>query len=86
MSRDLQTVTAKNIKFIQELAGMDILAACPHNVKEALHERLLVPIPFQGGWKLSYLSSLLRQLQEAKLMAQVDQVTRLLDLINSLVQ
>ena len=51
VSRDLQSVTAKNIKLIKELADTDILTVGSHNVKEALHEKQAVNIPAQDGWK-----------------------------------
>ena len=56
-----------------------------HNVKEALHEKHVVNIPVQDGWKVKYLSSLLRELQEDKYSVKEDQVKYLQNLIDSLV-
>ena len=84
VSRDLQSVTAKNIKLIKELADTDILTVGSHNVKEALHEKQVVNIPVENGMKVKYLSSLLRELQEAKYSVKEDQVKYLENLIDSL--
>ena len=86
VARDLQTITAKNIRFVEKESETDLWTVSQYVLKQKLHSNQLVDIPIRDRWRVDYLSSLLRQLQEAKLLAQVEQVTRLQDLINSLVQ
>ena len=64
---------------------MDPWMAGPSKLKEALHRNQAVDIPPQDVWKMEYLSSLLRQLQEAKHMVQEAKVTYIQGLIDSLV-
>ena len=85
VARDLQSTTAKNINLLKNTAGMDPWMAGPSKLKEALHRNQVVDIPPQDVWKMEYLRSLLRQLQEAKHIVQKDRVTYLQGLIDSLV-
>ena len=86
VARDLQCVTAKNLKLVSEgAAGLDPWTAGPVKLKEALQRNQLVSTPPQDAWKLPYLRSLLRQLQEAKYLVQEDRVKHTQNLIDSLV-
>ena len=85
VARDLQCVTAKNLKLVGEAAGLDPWTAGPVKLKEPLQMNQLVSTPPQDAWKLPYLRSLLRQLQEAKHLVQEDRVKQTQDLIDSLV-
>ena len=85
VARDLQSTTAKNIKFVRENSGLDPWVTGTGKLKEAIHEHLTVEIPPQDSWKIAYLKSLLTQLQEAKHHVQDDQVKYLQGLIDSLV-
>ena len=86
VARDLQCVTAKNLKLVSEAAaGLDPWTAGPVKLKEVLKRNQLVSTPPQDAWKLPYLRSLLRQLQEAKYLVQEDRVKQTQNLIDSLV-
>ena len=85
VARDLQCVTAKNLKLVGETAGLDPWTVAPVKLKEALQMNQLVSIPPQDAWKLPYLRSLLGQLQEAKYLVQEDRVKQIQNLIDSLV-
>ena len=86
VARDLLSTTAKNIKFIQENSGLDPWAVALGRLRQALVTHQLVDIPHQEAWKVDYLSSLLRQLQEAKNLGQKDRLTYIQDLVDSLVK
>ena len=86
VARDLQTTTAKNIKFVEDSSGMDTWTVGLVKLKEALFNKQLVEIPHLESWKIEYLSSLLRQIQEAKYLGQVDKMIYIQGLIDSLVK
>ena len=84
VSRDMQTTTAKNLRFIEAESGTDPWTVSPAKLKQELHSRQLVNIPTEDEWRIRYMSSLLRQLQEAKHLVQEDKISQLQDLIDSL--
>ena len=86
VARDLQTNTAKNIKLVETVSGTKLWTVGQSKLKKELHCNQMVGIPIRDRWRLAYLSSLLRQLQEAKLYVKEDQITRIQELINSLAQ
>ena len=67
-------------------SGVDVMTVSPAKVKQALHKNLTVEIPEQEEWKIKYLGSLLRQREEAKLYMQEDKLSRLQELIDSLIR
>ena len=85
VSRDLQNVTAKNIKLVQDSALLDPREFGTRRLKEELHRNEAGDVPEQDMWKVAYLSSLLRQLLEAELNVQDDKTTSIQRLIISLV-
>ena len=85
VSRDLQCTTAKNLKMVRDMSGLDPWTAGSWKLKEALHQKQLVDIPHQDVWKVEYLKSLLGQLQLAKQLVQEDRIDYIQDLIDSLV-
>ena len=85
VSRDLRTTTAKNLEFVTRQSEVDVMTVSPAKVKQALHKNLTVEIPEQEEWKIKYLGSLLRQREEAKLYVQEDKLSRLQELIDSLI-
>ena len=85
VSRDLRCTTAKNLKLVRDRSGLDPWTAAPDKLKEALHQNQLTDTPQQDGWKVDYLRSLLRQLQEAKKLVEEDKRKYIQGLIDSLV-
>ena len=85
VSRDLQSATARNMRFVKETAGIDPRTVWPKQLKNILHSNSLVDIPPQDAWRLKYLQSLLGQLQVAKQLAKEEIISYTQDLINSLV-
>ena len=77
--------TAKNLKLVETLAGVDPWTAGPGKLKEGLERNQLVDIPPQDVWRMTYLKSLLMQVQQANHLAQEDRVKNIQDLIDSLV-
>ena len=61
VARDLQTTTAKNLKFVTEQSGTDVWTVSPGRLRQELHGYQMVDTPAQSGWRVSCLSSLLRQ-------------------------
>ena len=86
VSRDLQTTTAKNLKFVTRQSGDDVWEVSPAKLKQDLIKNLTVEIPQQEEWKVRYLGSLLRQRVEANMNVQEDKLKRLQELIDSLVR
>ena len=72
-------------ELVRETSGLDPWVAGPRKLKKAIDENLTVDIPPQDSWKLSYLKTLLMQLQEAKHSVQDDRLKYLQRLIDSLV-
>ena len=85
LARDRQSVTGKNLLLVQELSGINPWTATPGRLKAALQAEDVVDVPALDRWRLSYLSSLLRQRGEAHYLALEDDEQRITDLINSLV-
>ena len=83
-ARDLQSTTAKNIKFVENKSGSDLWTVGPGKLKVMLHTNQLVAIPNQDEWRVEYLCSLLRQLGEAKYHVQEEKEKRIQELIDSL--
>jgi hypothetical protein len=83
--RDIQCTTAKNIKMVRDMSGLDPWTTGSWKLKEALHKKQTVDIPHQDVWKVKYLKSLLGQLQEAKQLVHEDRIDYIQDLIDSLV-
>ena len=75
VARDLQSTTATNIKLIQTNSCSDPWTVGLGRLREALVSHQMVDIPNQEAWEVEYLSSLLRQLQEAKNLGQKDRLT-----------
>ena len=86
VARDLQSTTAKNIKFVESQSESELLSSGPNKLKKALHNKQQVSIPQQELWKVVYLKSLLRKREEAKYLVQEDLVSQLQQLIDSLVR
>ena len=49
VSRDLQSTTAKNVKFVEKQSGPDLMTAGPSKLKEALNINNFVGIPYSEG-------------------------------------
>ena len=55
-ARDLQSTTAKNIRFVQEQSRTDPWTVSPGTLKQELHSASLVVVPVQEEWKLRCLA------------------------------
>ena len=86
VARDLQTTTARNIRLLQCKSGTDPWTVGLGRLRERLVSNEVADIPHQEAWKVEYLGSLLRQMQEAKYLAQVDRMTYIQGLVDSLVK
>ena len=85
VARDVQTVTGKNLQLLKDITGMDPWTTSNGRLKEALVGAELVEVPERDRWRLPYLGSLLAQRGEANYSAMEEDVTRLGQLISSLV-
>ena len=86
LARDVQSVTGKNLRLVQELSSLDPWSATKGNLRESLTLAEIVEVPIMDRWRLPYLSSLLAQRREAHQLALEQETSRLNDLINSLVR
>ena len=85
LARDIQSVTGKNLRFVQDLSQLDPWTTSCGRLKEALIAEELVEVPLLDRWRLPYLCTLLSQRRQAHNLALEDEENRLEDLINSLV-
>ena len=86
MARDLQSTTAKNIKFVESAACCNLWTVNQSELKLKIHLGQLVTIPPRDLWRVDYLSSLLKQFSGAKYLAQAERMSYIQELINSLGQ
>ena len=86
LARDVQSVTGKNLRFIQDLTHLDPWTASLSSVKEALVKAEAVEVPVQDQWRIPYLCSLLAQRREIRNLALENEEKYLDELISSLVQ
>ena len=84
VSRDLQTTTARNLRFVEAMSGTDIWTVSPGKLRQELDRYQQVDISPQDHWRISYLGSLLRLREEAKHQGEEDRFERLQELIDSL--
>ena len=85
LARDLQSVTGKNLDYVQTVTGLNPWVAPQARLRDALVTGETVKVPPQDEWRLQYLLSLLRQRREAFNLAAEEEEKYLTDLINSLV-
>ena len=85
ISRDIQSVTGRNLKLIENTAKLNPWTTSSSRIKNALFLEEAVEVPVVDRWRLPYLCSLLSQRREARNQAMEADETRLEELINSLV-
>ena len=85
LARDVQSVTGKNLLYIQEHSGLSPWTASQGGLRAALVADEAVDVPPQDLWRLKYLCTLLSQRREANNMALEEEESRLTKLIDSLV-
>ena len=66
MGRDFQSTTGRNLRAVSTASGLDPWLVSPCMVKAAVSVKEQVEVLPQEKWRSEYLSSLLRQTQEAK--------------------
>jgi hypothetical protein len=81
LSRDMQSVTGKNLQLVQDLTNLDPWTTSYGKLKAAE----MLEVSQQDKWCLPYLCSLLGQRSEAHSSGLEDEETRLDELIHSLV-
>ena len=64
-SRDIRTTTGKNLKYVEEVSGLDPWQYSSARMKQELVENDKVDIPTQDQWRVMYLASLLEKRQVA---------------------
>ena len=77
LARDVQSVTGKNMRLVQETTGLDPWTTSQGRLRSALVEAEVVEVPTMDRWRLPYLCSLLAQRREAHKLAFEDEETRL---------
>ena len=85
LARDVQSVTGRNLQYIQEATGLSPWTTSKRRLRDALVAGELVDVPPQDRWRLPYLNSLLSQRREAINLALEEEDKRLSKLIDSLV-
>ena len=85
LARDIQSVTGRNLRLLQDLTQLDPWTTSYGRLKSALIAEELVEVPLLDRWRLPYLRTLLSQRREAFNLALEDEEKRLDVLISSLV-
>lgn len=85
LARDIRSVTGMNLSLIRHLSRLDPWTVNTVQLKRALVAEEMVMVPPEDRWRLSYLCDLLCQRNTAYFAAAEDEMTRIGDLINSLV-
>ena len=85
LARDVQSVTGRNLRLIQDLNSMNLWSTSYGQLRHALISAEMVPVPLLDIWRLPYLCSLLAQRREAQNLASENEEKRLNELIDSLV-
>ena len=85
LARDVQSVTGRNLRLVQETANLDPWTNSTNNLRRALISSEMVEVPIMDRWRLPYLRSLISQRREANSLAMEAEETRLEELIESLV-
>ena len=65
LARDLQSVTGKNLRLVQDISHLDPCTISNGKLKEALIAAEMVEVPLLDRWRLPYLCTLLTQRREA---------------------
>ena len=84
VSRDLRTVTGRNLALVGELSGENPWTVSTHLVRESLRRQETVVPQEMDTWRCSYLSKLLEQRQEAHYLGMEREKEELNNLIHSL--
>ena len=85
VARDVQSVTGKNLRLIEETVNLDPWTTSSSKLRNALIIEETVLVPAMDRWRLPYLCSLLSQRREAQNQAMEEEETRFDELIDSLV-
>ena len=80
VSRDMRTVTGRNIRTVEHESGCDAWTDSTHKVRKAMMQKEMVPVPEEDGWRLKYLDKLLeRRQREFYLAVDTEEVQGLID-------
>ena len=86
LARDVQSVTGKNLRLIQDLSHLDPWSTSKGLLRCSLTSAEVVEVPIRDRWRLPYLCSLLAQRREAYQQALEEDTSRIDEIINSLVR
>ena len=67
IARDIQTTTGKNLRLLKDASGVDPWMASHTAIKYAVWNKEFVEIAATDVWRVKYLWTLLRQVEEAKI-------------------
>ena len=85
LSRDVRSVTGKNLQMVQELTNLNPWTTQKKHLKIGLVTSEIMETPLQDRWRIQYLSSLLSQRRFAHLEGLEEYEKHLSELIESLV-
>ena len=83
LARDVQSVTGRNLRLVQETSRLDPWTTPSSKLKNALISSEMVEVPIMDRWRLPYLRSLLSQRRAACSLAMEEEEARLEELIES---
>ena len=83
-ARYVRTVTGRNVRTVEDAAGMDSWTASPSMVRKSLSERETVTVPPGDTWRVPYLAKLLETRQQLYYMGKEDELELCQKIIESL--
>ena len=83
-SRDLRSTTGSNIRFVEQVSGLDLWSCNYFELKEALKQNEMVDVPILDQWRIKYLDTLLSQRQELHYIGASVEEERVAELITAL--
>ena len=83
-SRDLRSTTGSNIRFVEQVSGLDLWSCNYFELKEALKQNEMVDVPILDQWRIKYLDTLLAQRQELHYVGATVEEERVAELITAL--
>ena len=86
VARDVRTTTARNLRLLRDCSGLNPWKCSGYAMKEALKTSLLVEVPDEDQWRLSYLCNLITQRRQARSSGLEEEEGRIDSLIHSLVK
>ena len=86
LGKDVQSTTGRNLRYIEDISGLNPWSFSSRRIKDALIVSELVVVAPTDKWRIPYLCKLFHQRREAELLGLDQEVEMVNALISSLVK